>query len=62
MNKRKASEAGSALARRKAQRQTKEERAAGARKAANARWQRVRARRKEEAELPVPATNGGAEK
>lgn len=45
MNKTDASKAGSALARRKAQRQTKEERAAGARKAANARWRKVREQR-----------------
>ena len=38
MNKEQASEAGSALARRKHQRMTKEERVASARKAAKARW------------------------
>jgi hypothetical protein len=46
VNKSLASAAGSALAYRKAQKQTKEERAAGARKAANARWRAVREKKR----------------
>jgi hypothetical protein len=42
MNKAQASQAGTALALRKAQKQTKAQRSEGARKAANARWRAVR--------------------
>lgn len=48
MNKKQASEAGSALAYRKAQKQTKAERSASARKAAQARWAKVREARRQE--------------